>query len=146
MIPHEALDDHNDFDPAGAGSSARSSASQDYAGSGANYRFAGSRRRFRKYMKRPIPISPKYDGRLFEAVAFQVVLGLLSLLVLDGGRVAQVFGIALVAFWCGAAVLIWRHAKSPSRVDLQLIRYGYFAVLLISFLLVAAIWSWRGVV
>lgn len=96
-------------------------------------------------MRLPLPISPKYDSAIFEAVALQVVLGLLSLLVLDGGRVAQVFGIALLAFWGGAVVLVWRHAKSPSRVDLELIRFGYFPVLLMAFLLVAWIWRLRGV-
>jgi hypothetical protein len=98
-----------------------------------------------KCMRLPLPISPKYDSPIFEAVALQLVLGLLSLLVLDGGRVAQVFGIALVAFWGGAAVLIWRHAKSPSRVDLELVRFGYFPVLLIAFFLVGWIWGLRGV-
>lgn len=92
-----------------------------------------------------LPISTKYDSPIFEAVSLQIVLSLLSLLVLDGGRVAQVFGIALVAFWGGATVLIWRHAKSPSRVDLQVIRFGYFPVLLMAFFLVAGIWRLRGV-
>jgi hypothetical protein len=59
---------------------------------------------------------------------------------------AQVFGVALLVFWGGAAVLICRNAKSPSRVDLQLIRFGYFPVLLIAFFLVAWIWRLRGVI
>lgn len=94
-------------------------------------------------MKRRLPISPKYDSAIFEAVAIQVALGVLVLL--DGGRVAQVFGIALVAFWPGAAVLIWRRAKTPSRVDLELIRFGYLAVLFIAFFVVTGVWKLRGV-
>ena len=73
------------------------------------------------------------------------MLGLLGLMVIDPGTFAQMLGIALVAFWGGAAVLVWRRPKSPSRVDLQLIRFGYFPVLLIAFFLVAYIWRLRGV-
>ena len=92
-----------------------------------------------------LPISPKYDSPIFEAVALQIVLGLLSLLILDGGEVAQICGIALVAFWSGAVVLIWRHPQSPSRLDLELIRFGYLPVVVISFLLTGWIWNLRGV-
>jgi hypothetical protein len=59
-----------------------------------------------KLFRLPLPISQKYDSPIFEAVALQIVLGILSALILDGGRVAQICGIALVAFWTGAAVLI----------------------------------------
>jgi hypothetical protein len=97
-------------------------------------------------MRLPLPISSKYDSPIFEAVALQIVLGLLSLLISDGGMVAQICGIALVAFWAGAVVLIWRHPQSPSRVDLDLIRLGYLLVIVLAFFLVAGIWKLRGVV
>jgi hypothetical protein len=95
-------------------------------------------------MKR-IPISPKYDSPIFEAIALQIVLGLLALMILDGGGIAQICGIALVAFWSGAAILIWRHPHSPSRVDIELIRFGYLPLIFISFLLSCWIWHLRGV-
>jgi hypothetical protein len=94
---------------------------------------------------RRLPISPKYDSPIFEAVALQIVLGLLAALILDGGGIAQVCGIALLAFWGGAVVLIWRHPQSPSRLDVELIRFGYFPVILVSFFLACWIWHLRGV-
>lgn len=96
------------------------------------------------YMRLPLPISPRYDSPIFEAVGLQVVLGLLSLLILDGGQTAQVCGIALFAFWGGVMVLIGRHPHSPSRMDLQAIRLGYLPVLVIAFFLVGWIWRLRG--
>ncbi len=99
-----------------------------------------------KSLKLALPISSKYDSAVFEAVGLQVALGLLSLLNLDGGVSAQVCGIALVAFWGGVAVLIWRHPQSPSRADLELISFGYFLVVIIAFFLVGGIWHLRGVV
>jgi hypothetical protein len=73
-----------------------------------------------------LPISPQHDSPFFEALAIQIVLGVVSWLIMDFGRTAQVCGIALVAFWGGAAILIWRHPQSPSRANLWLIRFGYF--------------------
>jgi hypothetical protein len=99
-----------------------------------------------KLIRLALPISPKYDSPIFEALALQIVLGLVSLLILDFGMVAQVCGIALVAFWGGAAVLIWRHPQSPSRADLELIRFGYLLVVVITYILVGWIWHLRGVV
>jgi hypothetical protein len=97
-------------------------------------------------MRLRLPISDRYDSPIFEAVAIQVILSLLSLLILDGGAVAQICGIALVAFWGGAAVLIWRHPQSPSRLDLSLIRIGYLPVVAITLFLAYWVWHLRGVV
>jgi hypothetical protein len=41
----------------------------------------------------------KYDTAIYEAVALQILLGLLAYMILDGGGIAQNCGIALVAFW-----------------------------------------------
>jgi hypothetical protein len=95
---------------------------------------------------RRLPISPKYDSPIFEAVAIQIVLGLLALLILDGGMIAQICGIALLAFWSGAVVLILRHPQTPSRLDIELIRYGYIPVSIVSLFLVGWIWRLRGLV
>ena len=97
-----------------------------------------------KVLRYRLPISKEYDSPIFEAVALQIVLGLLSLLILDGGTVARICGIALVAFWAGAGLLIYRRPTSPSRLDLQLIRFGYLPVVVIAFFLVQWIWHLRG--
>lgn len=95
-------------------------------------------------MKR-LPISPKYDTPICEAVALQILFGLLAYMILDGGGIAQICGIALVAFWGGAAVLIWRHPQSPSRADIELIRFGYLPLIILSGFLSGAVWHLRGV-
>jgi hypothetical protein len=97
-----------------------------------------------RLLRQVVPISRDYDSPVFEAVAIQIIIGLLSRMVLDGGQLAQVCGVALVAFWLGASLLILRRRRSPSRTDLQLIRFGYFPVVVIAFLLVNWIWHLRG--
>ncbi len=96
-------------------------------------------------MRLPLPISPKYDSPIFEAVTLQIVIALLALLVIDPVGIARICGIALVAFWGGAAILIWRRPQSPSQLDLGIIRFGYLAVVVIAFLLSCLIWRVRGV-
>ena len=92
-----------------------------------------------------LPISSNYRRPIFEALGLQVLLGLFSLLILDGGTTARICGIALAAFWSGAAVLIWRRPLSPTRMDIELLRFGYLPLVVIAFFLVHFIWTMRGV-
>ena len=96
-------------------------------------------------MRLSLPISRKYDSPIFEAVAIQIFIAIVGLLMIDPVGIAQIFGIALLAFWGGVVVLIWRHPQSPSRFDLAFIRFGYFGVIALAFLLLPLIWHLRGV-
>jgi hypothetical protein len=96
-------------------------------------------------MRSHLPISASYDRPIFEALGLQIVLGLLSGMILDGGLVAQFCGIAMVGFWVGAAVLIWRQPLSPSKLDLSLIRVGYLPVVAIAFVVAPGVWHLRDV-
>jgi hypothetical protein len=91
-----------------------------------------------------LPISPSYRKPVFEAVALQVILGILSLLILDGGNCARICGASLLAFWGGAVVLIWRHPHAPSKMDLELIRFGYLPVVVIASVVIHLAWAARG--
>ena len=96
-------------------------------------------------MRHSLPISRKYDSPIYEAVALQLVIGILGLLILDGGTIARICGIGLIAFWGGATVLICRRPQSPSRVDIELIRFGYLPVVVGAYFMVTFIWHLRGV-
>jgi len=86
-------------------------------------------------MATSLPISPNYRKPIFEAVGLQLLLGFFSGTILDGGATARVFGIALIAFWLGAIVLIWRRPHSPTATDIKLLRFGYLPLAGIAFLL-----------
>ena len=96
-------------------------------------------------MNYSLPISPSYRKPVFEAVVLQAILGIVSLMILDGGTTARICGIALVAFWGGATVLIWRRPLSPTKIDIELIRLGYLPLVVLAFFLVHFIWTLRGV-
>ena len=95
-------------------------------------------------MRHSLPIAASYRKPIFEAIALQVILGLLSALVLDGGDCRHICGAALVAFWGGAAVLVWRHPRDPTKTDLQLVRFGFLPVLVIAFAIIHAVWRAKG--
>jgi hypothetical protein len=91
-----------------------------------------------------IPISRAYRSPIFEALALQTVIGVVALMILDGGGVAQICGIALLAFWAGVVTLIVRRPQRPSATDLSVIRIGYLSVVAITPFIVGAVWAWRG--
>jgi hypothetical protein len=96
-------------------------------------------------MTNALPITPRYRKPIYEGLLLQFLVGLLSLMILDMGECARICGISLVAFWCGAAVLIWRKPWNPSKLDLSLIRIGYLFAVAIAQVLVPLIWAARGV-
>lgn len=90
------------------------------------------------YTSTPLP------GAVTSALVQQAVVIFLSLMILDGGVIAQVCLYAFAAFWGGAGLLIARRGAALSRLDLGLIRGGYLPVCIISFFLTHWIWSLRG--
>jgi len=54
-------------------------------------------------MRLSLPISPKYDSPIFEAIAIQIFMAIVGALMIDPVGTAQVFGIALLAFWVKVA-------------------------------------------
>jgi hypothetical protein len=94
-------------------------------------------------MTQILRISSRYRKAVFEAVGLQVLIGFLSLLFLDGGDIARICGIVLLGFWGGAVVLLCRRPRTPTRTDIEFIRFGYLLILLGAYFLVPYIWSLR---
>lgn len=86
-------------------------------------------------MSTELPLSTSYRKPIFDAVGLQVLLGCLSLLLLDGGATARLCGIALISFWGGAIVVIWRRPQAPTRSDMALIQFGSLPVVVFAFIL-----------
>lgn len=96
-------------------------------------------------MSYSLPIASAYRRAIFEALALQAVVAVFSGLALDFGQAAQICGIALLSFWSGALVLIWRRRLNPSPLDISLVRIGYLPAVLLAAVLAPAIWHLRGV-
>jgi hypothetical protein len=95
-------------------------------------------------MKSMAIVSASYRRPIGTALVTQAIVAVLSGMILDGGTVMRICLVAMIAFWAGAAVLIWRRPQSPTKTDLALIRLGYLLVVAIAAWVVPAIWAMRG--
>jgi hypothetical protein len=77
-------------------------------------------------------ISAFYDEVVRKALFLQVIVGILAALVLDGGTMAKVVGVAILAFWICAIVIILRRPQNPTRADLEFIDWGFWPVLAVA--------------
>ena len=70
-----------------------------------------------------------YRGPIKFACQLQLCLGLVSLLLLDGGRGARLCGCAMLGFWLGVGIILFRRPFGPTRVDLTAVRWGFLPLL-----------------
>ncbi|MCP5524393.1 MAG: hypothetical protein H7A46_22920 [Verrucomicrobiales bacterium] len=81
---------------------------------------------------------------LFPLVQQLLVLGMSSL-ILDGGRVLQVFSYAALAYWTCVAIIFMRRGRHLTSLDKIVIRVGFLMACAISVILTGFIWHLRGV-
>ncbi|MFN0125902.1 MAG: hypothetical protein ACKV19_04355 [Verrucomicrobiales bacterium] len=94
-----------------------------------------------------LPIASSYRSPVIHALVLQtVVVVLCRVCVLDFGQSAQICGLALIAFWLGTVLVWWRRPMAPTALDILWIRWGYLVVLLVSAVLIPAIWRLRMVI
>jgi hypothetical protein len=79
-----------------------------------------------------IVISSEYDAVIRKALITQLVAGCLAAMMLDGGVIARVVGVAMLGFWLSVAFLVVRRPMKPSKVDLKFIHWGFWIVLVIA--------------
>ncbi len=86
---------------------------------------------------RPV-LSLQYHPDVFFALGVQGCLGLVARLLLDGGAMARVMGVAVFGFWLATALLLMRRPHSPTGGDLAWIRWGFWPMF------IAAAWVQYG--
>lgn len=81
-------------------------------------------------MRSPVlPLSSLYREAAVFTLLQQIPCALLGLLLLDGGRMARVCGIAMIGYWAAAAYLMARWPGSPRPGDLAFLRWGFLPLL-----------------
>lgn len=75
-------------------------------------------------LSREFKYSPEYRPALLMGVAWQAALFVITLLLLDGGRIQSAYWLALVIQWAGTGFVLTLQPQSPSALGLAFIRYG----------------------
>ena len=78
-----------------------------------------------------LPISDEYRSPLQLALLLQVPIAILCLLMLDGGGLAKLCAIAMIAFWCGAAMILVRRPGGPSFLDKLYLKFGFMPLFVV---------------
>jgi hypothetical protein len=86
-----------------------------------------------------VVLSPAYREATSLALLIQIPIAIICMSVLDGGALARVCGIAMLAFWIVAAEVAVRRPWSPTKADLWYWRWGFLPCLALAIFL----WSWR---
>lgn len=87
---------------------------------------ADGARSFRRF---EIGFAEHYAQACRFALFLQAILGLLTALLLDGGRVFWAFCVAWLWAWTISLMIIFRRPANPSRLDLGIVRYGILVLL-----------------
>jgi hypothetical protein len=82
-----------------------------------------------------LPVADTYRSAFRLALLQQIPWAMLCLLMLDFGRSAKICGIAMLAFWVAAFIMMARRPESPTRFDMGFIRWAFFPIFVVTFLL-----------
>jgi hypothetical protein len=88
--------------------------------------------------------SPQYWPAIKDAIVLQLLFGVPSALLLDGGRVFGFFKVALIGHLSGMLMIIGRRPMSPTKTDIFFIRWGILLLFLATGVIAPFIWSIIG--
>lgn len=69
-------------------------------------------------------IAPKLQRAIRYGLMLQIPLGVLTILMLDGGQLLRAFGAAMLCQWAAVFVILLRRARTPGPMDLTIARLG----------------------
>jgi hypothetical protein len=89
-------------------------------------------------------LSHEYWHALKHAILLQALFGVLTGLMLDGGRSFGFFKVAFVGHWVGILLIIGRRPLAPTKTDILCIRWGTVLLLAVADLGAPLVWSIVG--
>jgi hypothetical protein len=82
-------------------------------------------------------IGKAYEASIKVAVAQQVVIILFASLLLDGGHILRLSTFGAVGSWLLTGIIVARRPRSPTRIDILIVKYGFWLAALIAMVLAA---------
>ena len=90
-------------------------------------------------------LSPHYQRPVAVAAAGSALLLVLSAMVLDGVASFLSSFCAIAAFWAGTILIITRRPQVPTKMDIDVIRFGPITIVIAAQFLVRGIGYMKGV-
>ncbi|GEP41876.1 hypothetical protein [Brevifollis gellanilyticus] len=81
-------------------------------------------------MKLTVPIAKAYSRSVIGSMLFQILVLLLTSLGDPVGQVVMWVLYSIPIFWLMVAIMVASRPRNPTRVDLMVIRYGFFVILI----------------
>jgi hypothetical protein len=98
----------------------------------------------REHIRTAFEFAPQYWLALKFGLSLQAVFGVLTALMLDGGRFFGFFQVASIAYWAGILFVMGRRPLAPTTVDIQFIRWGAVLMITIAASLAPLVWRLIG--
>lgn len=73
----------------------------------------------------PQGVRGSYADSLKLSILIQLPLFVFAAMLLDGGGTLRGVEIAAAGYWVGAVLIMVRRPKSPTQVDVDLVKYGF---------------------
>jgi len=87
-----------------------------------------------------------YRAAIRDAVIMQIIILILAAVATDYGQMLQFWGFSMAAYWPMAIMLIVRSKKKTSRVDINIIRWGFlFLITFFTPVISMFVWYLRGI-
>ncbi len=74
------------------------------------------------------------------SLLLQILAVLVAMPLLDGGAIGRIVIAAIVAYWCGAIIILFRRPQQPTRWDYLFVTLGFPLTLAVSFEIGILLW------
>ncbi len=86
-------------------------------------------------------LAPGYSSSIKLAVIQQSVVFALAALMLDFGQTLHACCVAALAHWAAIVLIIARRPSCPTSLDIALVRYGFWVMTVLMWLVAPFVWK-----
>jgi hypothetical protein len=89
-------------------------------------------------------LAPEFQSAAKIGIGIQIVLVVPAAMLLDGGAILRVAGIAAVGHLVGIVIVAFRRPLSPTAWDLAFVKFGTPLLMVVASVLAMALGRWAG--
>ena len=86
-----------------------------------------------------------YEDAFKFSISYQLPIGILTLMTLDGGQLFRYWAVAFTAYTVSAIMIMLRKAQAPNKTDLTYLKFGSLIILIITPIIMGIVWRIKGI-